>query len=99
MPAQSAPKARAEKDKTTVFVRGLPFDLDEAGLSSVFSDVGPIKSCFLIKPKGASHHKGFGFVHYALPEDALRATEELNGKELGSRKLMVRNACLLHGTQ
>lgn len=77
------------KDKSTLFVRGVPFDMDETGLEQLFSDVGPIKSCFLIKPKGEEKHKGFGFVHYALPEDAERAVQELNGKQITGRKLLV----------
>mmetsp|Transcript_2923 Transcript_2923/g.7844 ORF Transcript_2923/g.7844 Transcript_2923/m.7844 type:complete len:706 (-) Transcript_2923:173-2290(-) len=85
-----APRTKGhEKDKNTVFVRGVPFDVDESGLEGVFSDIGPIKGCFLVKPRGSDHHKGFGFVHYALAEDAQRAAEELNGKQMGGRKLQV----------
>lgn len=79
-----------EKDRSTVFVRSVPFGVDEKGLEEVFSELGPIKQCFLVKPKGSEKHKGFGFVHYALPEDAERAAQELNGRLLEGRKLQVR---------
>ncbi|GAX77255.1 hypothetical protein CEUSTIGMA_g4701.t1 [Chlamydomonas eustigma] len=77
------------KDIKTVFVRGVPFDYDEKALEEVFSDVGPIKSCFLVKLKGQEKHRGFGFVQFSLPEDAERAAQSLNGSQLAGRKLLV----------
>jgi nucleolar protein 4 len=69
----------AAKDSRTVFVRGVSFATDEQALESVFSDVGPVKSCFLVRQKGDAKHKGFGFVVFSLPEDAERAVEALHG--------------------
>ena len=77
--------------------RGVSFDWDEKALEDEFGDVGPIKSCFLIKPKGQEKHKGFGFVQFALPEDAVRAVQVLNGKAIAGRKLLVRELHGLHG--
>jgi nucleolar protein 4 len=39
-------------------------------------------------------HKGIAFVQYALPEDAERALEELNGREVAGRRLKVRSGAL-----
>lgn len=78
-----------EKDARTLFVRGVSFEIDEKPLEEVFSEVGPVKSCFLVREKGAPKHKGFGFVQFALQEDAERAAAELNGKSVGGRKLLV----------
>lgn len=85
-----------KKDPRTLFVRNISFDVaDEKPLEELFSDVGPIKSAFLVRDKGATKHKGFGFVTYALQEDADRAAAELNGKPLAGRKLQVSRA--MHG--
>lgn len=77
------------KDLRTVFVRGVSFDADEKAVEAAFSDVGPVKSCFLVRQKGDAKHKGFGFVQFALPEDAERAVTELDGKAVAGRKLQV----------
>mmetsp|Transcript_3372 Transcript_3372/g.9016 ORF Transcript_3372/g.9016 Transcript_3372/m.9016 type:complete len:592 (-) Transcript_3372:658-2433(-) len=77
------------KDNRTVFVRGVAFSVDQQPFEEAFSDVGPVKQCFLVRDKGAPKHKGCGFVQYALPEDAQRALQEMNGRMLGGRKLQV----------
>ncbi len=81
--------ADAQKDARTVFIRGVSFEATEKDLEEVFSDVGPVKQCFLVKVKGQPTHRGFGFVQYSLPEDAERAVEELQGKSVKGRKLKV----------
>lgn len=78
-----------EKDLRTVFVRGVSFDATEKDLEALFSDVGPVKHSFLVRQKGQARHKGFGFVQYAIEEDAERAVEELNGKDMSGRKIKV----------
>lgn len=80
------------QDNRTVFVRGIPFSIDQQPFEEAFADVAPVKQCFLVRDKGAPKHKGCGFVQYALPEDAQRAVEEMNGKVLGGRKLQVKGA-------
>ncbi len=81
--------ANETRDSRTLFVRNIAFDVDEAGLEAVFADVGPVRSAFLVKDKSQPRHKGFGFVQFALPEDAERALGELQGKDLHGRKLKV----------
>ena len=78
-----------QKDARTVFIRGISFGVDEKALEAVFSDVGPVSKCFLVRQKGSERHQGYGFVQYALAEDAVRAVAELNNKEVGGRKVQV----------
>jgi RNA recognition motif-containing protein len=78
-----------EKDARTLFVRNVSFDVDESKLEEVFSDVGPVRQCFLVRNKGEQRHRGFGFVQYSIPEDAERAAQQLNGQDLHGRKLKV----------
>lgn len=78
------------QDSRTVFVKGVAFGIEQQAFEEAFSDVGPVQRCFLVRDKGAAKHKGVGFVQYAVPEDAQRVVQELNGKVLGGRKLQVR---------
>lgn len=81
-----------KKDPRTVFVRGVSFDIGDAELEAAFSAVGPVRHSFLIKAGRNGKHKGFGFVQFALEEDAIRATQELNNTDLGGRKIQVESA-------
>jgi nucleolar protein 4 len=85
------PDGEAEKDARTVFVRNVAFSVDNAGLEQVFADIGPVRQCFLVTQKGTegTKHRGIAFVQFAIPEDAQRAVEELNGKEVAGRRLKV----------
>ena len=79
----------AKHDKRTVFVRGIPFTTRPDEFEAHFSELGPVRTSFLVKDKGQHGHKGFGFVQYALPEDAQKAAEHLHNTELQGRKLKV----------
>lgn len=88
----------AKHDKRTVFVRGISFSTGPDDFEAHFSELGPVRTSFLVKDKGQSGHKGFGFVQYALPEDAQKATEQFHNMEFQGRKLKVCNStvCLLN---
>ena len=79
-----------KSDPRTVFVRGIDAAIDGAALQEFFSDIGPVKNAFLVRRGKEGPHKGFGFVQFAVQEDAVRAAAELNGRELAGRKLKVR---------
>jgi len=89
----------SEKDshhsKATLFVRNIPYDATNQELEEFFSELGPIRSCFVVTDKtqeesGKVQNKGFGYVHYALAEDAQRALTELKDiKFRGARKLKI----------
>jgi nucleolar protein 4 len=74
----------------TVFVRNVSYDVDDKGLEEAFNDVGPVRQAFLVREKGQARHKGYGYVQFALGEDAERAVQELHGRALRGRAIKVR---------
>ncbi|KAL0051511.1 hypothetical protein WJX82_008930 [Trebouxia sp. C0006] len=79
-------------DKRTVFVRGIAFSTGPEDFEAFFSELGPVRTSFLVKDKGQTGHKGFGFVQFALPEDAQKAAEQLHNTEFQGRKIKVEPA-------
>ena len=46
------PKNRAVVSQRVLFVRNLPFSTTDQDLEKLFSEIGPIKRCFVIRNKG-----------------------------------------------
>ncbi|KAL4452269.1 hypothetical protein ABPG75_007931 [Micractinium tetrahymenae] len=85
--------ADRKADPRTVFVRGVDSSVTDTQLQEFFSEVGPVKKAFLVRKGGKDGaHRGFGFVQFAVAEDAARAAAELHGAELAGRKLKVEGA-------
>ncbi len=75
-----------------LYVGGLSYDTTEDTLKEAFSAAGTVESATVIIDKITSRSKGFGFVEMATDEEAQKAIETLNGKELDGRTLIVNEA-------
>ncbi|OMO84051.1 hypothetical protein COLO4_22263 [Corchorus olitorius] len=76
---------------TNLYMKNLDTDITEEFLVEKFSQFGKIASLAVAKEEnGAS--RGFGFVNFENPDDAKRAMEAMNGKQLGSKVLYVARA-------
>ena len=75
-----------------LFVGNLSYDTSEDALKELFSEAGEVESAVIITDKMSGRSKGFAFIEMAKEEDAEKAVEMLNGKELDSRSLTVNEA-------
>ncbi|XP_054475753.1 RNA-binding protein 28 [Anoplopoma fimbria] len=88
-PRATEPKAKEPRamPARTLFVNSLPASATNARLEEIFSEIGPVKQCFVVTEKGTVKCRGFGFVTYAMEEDAQRAVKEV--KQYDGKKVSV----------
>ena len=75
-----------------LYVGSLPYSITEDELRELFSSYGPIDSVRIITDKFTGQSKGFGFVEMTNAEDAKKAIDGINGKQIGGRTLIVNDA-------
>ncbi|XP_041531473.1 RNA-binding protein 28 [Microtus oregoni] len=61
----------------TLFVGRLPPSARSEQLEELFSQVGPVKQCFVVTEKGSKACRGFGYVTFSMLEDVQRALTEI----------------------
>ncbi|XP_062860354.1 RNA-binding protein 28 isoform X2 [Trichomycterus rosablanca] len=71
----------------TLFVRNLPTSASNQQLEEIFSEIGPVKRCFVVKDKGSEKCRGIGYVTYSMAEDAQRAIQDI--KHYDGKKISV----------
>ena len=75
-----------------LYVGGLSYNTTEDTLKSTFAQAGTVETATIIMDKMTNRSKGFGFVEMATDEEAKKAIETMNGKELDGRTLTVNEA-------
>ena len=75
-----------------LYVGSLSYDTTEDGLKDFFAQAGTVSSASVIIDKFSGRSKGFGFVEMSNEDEAKKAIEELNGKELDGRSIVVDEA-------
>uniref|UniRef100_A0A5F9DU13 Polyadenylate-binding protein n=1 Tax=Oryctolagus cuniculus TaxID=9986 RepID=A0A5F9DU13_RABIT len=79
--------ARA-KEFTNVYIKNFGEDMDDERLKDLF---GPALSVKVMTDESGKS-KGFGFVSFERHEDAQKAVDEMNGKELNGKQIYVGRA-------
>jgi cold-inducible RNA-binding protein len=72
-----------------LFVGNLSFNITENDLQDAFAAHGTVVEANLMMDRATGRPRGFAFVTMSTPEEAQKAIEALNGKELGGRALTV----------
>lgn len=78
-----------EESKTNLIVNYLPQTMTQEEIRSLFSSIGDVESCKLIRDKVTGQSLGYGFVNYHRPEDAEKAINTLNGLRLQNKTIKV----------
>ncbi|KAJ7228831.1 hypothetical protein GGX14DRAFT_415274 [Mycena pura] len=84
-----------EQSTTMLFVANLGFNIDDAGLSALFTDAGiNVVSARIVRRRWGQPRKskGYGFVDVGSEEEQKKAIEALQDTELGGRAIAVKVA-------
>jgi len=75
-----------------LYVGGLSYGTNDATLKTAFEAAGTVESATIIIDKMTNRSKGFGFVEMSTDEEAAKAIEMFDGKELDGRVVKVNEA-------
>src|SRR5690242_1799820 len=75
-----------------LFVGNLPYDVDDAQLSEIFSRAGTVTSAHVVTDKFSGQSRGYGFVEMSSDAEAAQAVSMLNGQDLRGRPMTVNEA-------
>jgi RNA recognition motif-containing protein len=84
-----------EPSKTMLFVANLGFNIDDTGLSSLFTDAGiNVVSARIVRRRWGQPRKskGYGFVDVGGEDEQKKAMDALQNKDVGGRNIAVKVA-------
>lgn len=85
------PRPREGPAGANLFVYHLPHDLTDADLATAFNSFGNVVSAKVYVDKYTGESKGFGFVSYDSVISAEAAIEQMNGFQIGNKRLKVQH--------
>lgn len=74
---------------TKLYVGNLPYSTTDEELSALFADYGTVLSAVIINDRATGRSKGFGFVELEDDAAAEKAIEEMTGKDVEGRNIVV----------
>ena len=75
-----------------LYVGNFPMETTENELQDLFKQVGSVQEVHLVQDRATGKSRGFAFIEMGSPEEAMRAIEELHGKDYNGRRLTVNEA-------
>ena len=75
-----------------IYVGNLSPDTTDDDLRQAFEVFGQVETANVIKDKFSGESRGFGFVEMPSKDDAQKAIDDMNGKELNGRSVTVNEA-------
>lgn len=77
---------------TKLYVGNLSWNTTEDGLKDIFSQAGSVVSATIMTDRMTGRSRGFAFVEMGSDQEAQKAIESLNGKEIDGRAIVVNEA-------
>ncbi|XP_066593875.1 RNA-binding motif protein, X-linked 2-like [Prorops nasuta] len=77
------------KDSAWIFIGGLPYDLTEGDIITIFSQYGEVVNINLIRDKDTGKQKGYGFLCYEDQRSTNLAVDNFNGTKILGRIIRV----------
>jgi RNA recognition motif-containing protein len=75
-----------------LYVGNLSFNTTELELRELFGQHGTVAETKVVTDRETGRPRGFAFVEMGNEQDAQKAIDELNGREVGGRALTVNEA-------
>ena len=75
-----------------LYVGNLSFQTSSDDLNQLFAQAGTVESAAVVEDRETGRSRGFGFVEMSSKEEAQKAIEQFNGKEVNGRNLNVNEA-------
>jgi cold-inducible RNA-binding protein len=77
---------------TKLYVGNLAFGTSSQDLQELFAQAGTVESASVVEDRMTGRSRGFAFVEMSTKEEAAKAIDLFNGKEVGGRALKVNEA-------
>lgn len=87
----TSPRPMEGPPGANLFIYHLPHDLTDADLATAFAPFGHVVSAKVYVDRITGESKGFGFVSYDRHEAAELAIDQMNGFQIGSKRLKVQH--------
>jgi len=75
-----------------LYIGNLSYSTTDEELKNLFSEAGSVDSANVIRDKFSGRSRGFGFVEMSTENEAKKAIDMFNEKEVEGRKLIVSEA-------
>lgn len=78
-----------DEEKTNLIVNYLPQTMSQDDIRSLFSTIGELESCKLIRDKATGQSLGYGFINYRYPDHSKKAIYSFNALRLQNKTIKV----------
>lgn len=82
-------KSSQEPNKTNLIVNYLPQNMSQEEVRALFSSIGEVESCKLVRDRISGESLGYAFVKFTHSSDAERSMNTLNGLRLQNKTIKV----------
>lgn len=76
-------------NKSKVYVGNLSWGITTDQLREAFEQFGTVTDAIVVSDRQTGRSRGFGFVEFDSEEAAQKAIDEMNGKDLDGREVVV----------